>query len=640
MNIGVNNYNNSYKSNNLKNAINIPMMAEEIFGALPPADQINLSLTCKDAHLSLQSIMNIRLGGIFGSSNTFNKFSKVTKRQSNSINQNAGDTLKKLIKKISLDYGVKKPQYNIAKIIEWFKSIDLLEGSFADYLTWEDLQELGLLSHEDGVVAAQAATQELAQASAQLLQTIALAEEAAGVALIGFPKFKADFAKMLQADQELVSEPTLSTLELMDIALDIQAEASGVQLARIAVEAETVPLEEKIVEAIDVMQSMPTQKHNIFALGPNKIHREIIEENLVNIISFGKRVNLINYLCINISEYENEAGNNILALGNHTYELGRLVNLINNEEMPFPVGIIGLFFLDYVKDEIKKGSENAKKCLQKINNPNAKDKNESTLLHWAANTKKWEVTSILLSAGANPDIKDVEHKTPLHLAAAFAPKEDFSLFLTKSTDFNAQDNGKCTALQWAVDTSNWENVRLLLQARANPNIADDLGRIPLHWVAQTEENSILQLLLDKGANVRRKDKFGNSSLHYALNRPNIGGATILLNGNAPIDVKNNMKDTPLHLLVKTHNAELVKLALEKGQYKTLNAINKAGESALDLALLSDNKKIGLLLLRKGAQPSKYTNKLFFYRLFLWRLQAFVFRMPSINVKKAYQVRTC
>ncbi len=626
MNIGINNYSN----NNFLTAMNVPVIAEEIFGALPPADQINLSSTCKDARLSLQSIMNIRLSGIFGSPNIFNKLSTITKTQSGSINQNARDTLKRFIRRVSLDYGMKKPQYDIAKIIDWFKSIDLLEGDLADYLTWKDLQVLGLFSHEDWVVAAHSAAKELAHVSSQLLQTIASAEEASGVALAGFSAFKAEFAEMLRVDQRLVEQQhTLSTAELMDIALDIQAEASAVQLATRTVEPDTVPVEEKVIKAIETMQALPMQEHDIFALGPNSIHQKILEENLINILSFGKKINLINYLGINLSENIDEEGNSILSLENYTYELDKLIKLISNEEMPFPVGIIGLFLLEYLKGEIEKGNENAQKCLQKIKYPNVQDKKGNTLLHWAANAKKWKIASILLNVGASPDIQDADKKTPLHWAAAFAPEEDLSLFLEKSTNLNVRDENKCTALHWAVDASNWKNVTLLLKAGANPSLLDDIGRTPLHWVAQAEENAIVQLLLEKGANVSRKDKIGNTALHYALNRQNMKSAKLLLKGHAPIDVKNKMRDTPLHLLVKAHNVELVKIALENGKYKNLDALNKIGESALDIALLSDNKKIGLLLLRKGAKPNKYADKLF-YRLLAWRLQALIFKIPSIN----------
>ncbi len=700
MNIVVNNYsNNSYKNNNFKNAINVPMVAEEIFGALPPADQINLSLTCKDVSLSLQSIMNIRLGGVFGSSNIFNKVSKFANEQPDIINEDARNTLKNLIKKLSFDCGVKKPHYDINKIIEWFKSIGLAEGAIADNLTWESLQKLGLLSHEDWQGAVRLVAQELTQAAAQLVQTLVLAQEAEGEELIGFQSFKETYLQKIKEKQQsaVTAILTSNTAQLMQMTLDMQAKAQKTQLVIIIIEKTSISLEEKLIKATQLEENLPVQESGISGMVPNKLHREIIDENLINILSFGKRVNLINYLNINVSEFEDEKGNSVIFLDNFKYELQKLMSAVNNEEMPFPVGMISVFLLDYIQGEIKKGSENAKKCLEKINNLNAKDKKGRTFLHWAVNYKKWEITSLLLKLGASPDIQGAHKITPLHwaaclaseddfllflakstdldaqdddgytalyravdakkwknarllleaganpnladklrrapshIAAACAPKEELSFFLAKNTNFNAQDDDECAALHWAVSAENWENVRFLLEAGANPNTADKMGRTPLHWAAQIKMNSTIQLFLNKGANINRKDRTGNTSLHLAISKKNIKNAKILLDNNAFIDEKNNFGDTPFHLLVESNDMNLIQLALEKGRYKNLNTINRAGERVLDIALLSNNKKLCLLLLARGARSKRYTGKLF-YRLSTWWLQSFISRIRPINIK--------
>ncbi len=695
MNIFANNYyNNSYR-NNFNKAINVPMVAEEIFGALPPADQINLSLTCKDSHLNFQSIVNIRLGGLFGSSNISNKISNFTNEQSDIINIDAKKLLKKIIKALSFDCGVKKPHYDINQIIEWFKSINSVEGKLVDYLTWENLHKVGLLSHEDWQAAARLVVHELTESADQLVQTLALAQEKEKKELVGFQNFKENYLHKVEEKQQstVMAISILNTAELMQMTLDIQAKAQKTQLARAIIEEESLSLQEKLIKAAQVEEILQIQ--NVPGIGPSKLHQEIIDENLIGIFSFGKKVNLINYLNINIAEFQDEKGNGIIFLDNAKHELKKLMDAVNHKEIPFPVGIISIFLLDYIKDEIRNGNENAKKCLDKINNINIQDKKGRTFLHWVANFKKWEIASLLLQMGASPDIQDERKrtslhwaacrgsaddlpfflekstnlnakdseggtalyraaeakkwknasiileagadpniadsggKTPLHHAAAFAQEDQLSLCLAKNTNFNVQDKDGCTALHWAVSVKNWKNVRFLLEAGANPNISDITGRNPLHWVAQIKQGSTLQLLLNKGVNADHQDKTGNTSLHLALSKQNIQNAKILLNNNASIDIKNNAGDTSLHLLVKANDVNLIKFALRRGKYKNLNAINKAGESALDMALLSNNTKVGLLLLRKGARSNRYTGKLF-HRLSTWWLKSFVSRIRPIN----------
>ena len=49
----------------------------------------------------------------------------------------------------------------------------------------------------------------------------------------------------------------------------------------------------------------------------------------------------------------------------------------------------------------------------------ASDKNDQTVLHYAAYFGNVSVLSTLLEAGAEPDAKDQEERCPLHIAAQY-----------------------------------------------------------------------------------------------------------------------------------------------------------------------------------------------------------------------------
>ena len=54
-----------------------------------------------------------------------------------------------------------------------------------------------------------------------------------------------------------------------------------------------------------------------------------------------------------------------------------------------------------------------------VNTLEASDKNDQTVLHYAAYFGNVSVLSTLLEAGAAPDAKDQEERCPLHIAAQY-----------------------------------------------------------------------------------------------------------------------------------------------------------------------------------------------------------------------------
>jgi ankyrin repeat protein/beta-lactamase regulating signal transducer with metallopeptidase domain len=85
-------------------------------------------------------------------------------------------------------------------------------------------------------------------------------------------------------------------------------------------------------------------------------------------------------------------------------------------------------------------------------NPNAKDRWDWSLLHYAAETEGYiDMTRMLLDKGSNPNAKEGIGQTPLHLAAEPGHKAMVELLISRGADVNVKDFYGRTPLWYAED---------------------------------------------------------------------------------------------------------------------------------------------------------------------------------------------
>jgi ankyrin repeat protein len=113
---------------------------------------------------------------------------------------------------------------------------------------------------------------------------------------------------------------------------------------------------------------------------------------------------------------------------------------------------------------------------------------------------------------------------------------------------------------------------------------------------------MIRLLLNRGADVNVRAVSGNTPLLIAC----IGGSQeeiikMLLQHGADVLTKNRMDETPLMYAAVFGDASTIRLLLSKGV--AINAISKAGMTALSFAVKHENAPAVLSLLENGANAN-------------------------------------
>lgn len=212
----------------------------------------------------------------------------------------------------------------------------------------------------------------------------------------------------------------------------------------------------------------------------------------------------------------------------------------------------------------------------------------------------------------------------------------------------------------AVTAGSVDRASFLLSKGADPNKPDDQGELPLINAVQAQNVDLVKLLLDHGAKINVRDANGMTALLEAVMQDDVPTIKMLAGRGAELDERTPDQATPLAFAivenkmkaalalidigaaVNAPSGELgltplmvaagrqeTELSLEAGRHEVenlstdphypgtlqvaraliahkadVNAVNKAGVTALMLAAAHNNPPIVGLLLQSGADPSK------------------------------------
>jgi len=218
---------------------------------------------------------------------------------------------------------------------------------------------------------------------------------------------------------------------------------------------------------------------------------------------------------------------------------------------------------------------------------NAKDAKGNTPLHVGIPGNVYlDILGMFVSRGADVNLRDEHGDTPLHIAIMLnRPPESAQLLLNSGSDVHIRNiNGK-TPLYIAVQERRIGLIPLLLASGSEIFAADNNGVTPFDISAKANDGTFNLLITNETVNQR--DSYGNTMLHCAVNnRTTPEQIGRILDQRALVDSRNRDGDTALHLAVRSNQKEIGEYLLTRGA--SIFSLNSAGESPLFLALGTNN----------------------------------------------------
>ncbi|MEJ1277202.1 zinc finger DHHC domain containing 17 [Cricetulus griseus] len=147
----------------------------------------------------------------------------------------------------------------------------------------------------------------------------------------------------------------------------------------------------------------------------------------------------------------------------------------------------------------------------------------STPLHWATRQGHLSMVVQLMKYGADPSLIDGEGCSCIHLAAQFGHTSIVAYLIAKGQDVDMMDQNGMTPLMWAAyRTHSVDPTRLLLTFNVSVNLGDKYHKnTALHWAVLAGNTTVISLLLEAGGNVDAQNVKGESALDLAKQRKNV-----------------------------------------------------------------------------------------------------------------------
>uniref|UniRef100_A0A8C3B2V7 Palmitoyltransferase n=1 Tax=Cyclopterus lumpus TaxID=8103 RepID=A0A8C3B2V7_CYCLU len=190
----------------------------------------------------------------------------------------------------------------------------------------------------------------------------------------------------------------------------------------------------------------------------------------------------------------------------------------------------------------------------------------------------------LVEAGYDVRQPDKENVTLLHWAAINNRSELVKYYISKgSTVDQLGGDLNSTPLHWAIRQGHLSTVIQLMRCGADPAVADGEGYRALHLAILFQHMAIAAYLMAKEQEVDGPDCNGQTPLMLAAQKI-IGPepTNFLIKNNASVNAVDKVnRNTPLHFAVLAGNVDAAHILLEAGA--SVDAENINGHTAIDLA---------------------------------------------------------
>lgn len=103
------------------------------------------------------------------------------------------------------------------------------------------------------------------------------------------------------------------------------------------------------------------------------------------------------------------------------------------------------------------------------------------LLHIACYAKKYEFVLFLLLSNANPNNRDNQNKTAVHYAVISGDTSIINILTLYGADLDIQDSDGDTSLHYAVSNNDYEMIKTLIRYNINPLITNNNNMTALNY---------------------------------------------------------------------------------------------------------------------------------------------------------------
>ncbi|KAJ5071740.1 ankyrin repeat and protein kinase domain-containing protein [Anaeramoeba ignava] len=194
-------------------------------------------------------------------------------------------------------------------------------------------------------------------------------------------------------------------------------------------------------------------------------------------------------------------------------------------------------------------------------------------------------------------------ETALHISIAKNYIEVAKILISSGIDINLPETTSgLTPLQYSCWFNKISFVNLLISEKAKLQIKDQRGWNCLHWASFSNNSEIIESLLDADSSlISVTNNAGNYPINIAITENRFQSFSTLIQKITPITQMNKKGFLPIHLLAKNSRVEMMKEIMKFKEKIDLNALSKAGKTALHYSVLSGNLEIVKILVQNDAK---------------------------------------
>ncbi|XP_037755893.1 palmitoyltransferase ZDHHC13 isoform X6 [Chelonia mydas] len=194
------------------------------------------------------------------------------------------------------------------------------------------------------------------------------------------------------------------------------------------------------------------------------------------------------------------------------------------------------------------------------------DKENVTLLHWAAINNRLDLVKFYISKGAVVDQLGGDlNSTPLHWAIRQGHLSMVILLLNCGADPTLIDGEGYSSIHLAVVFQHMPIIAYLISKGQSVDTTDFSGQTPLMLSAQKVIGpEPTGFLLKFNPSLSAVDKIQkNTALHWAVTAGNVSAVELLLDARSNLDIKNVKGDTPLDLAHRIQNRLIIHMLTQE-----------------------------------------------------------------------------